>query len=55
MNQNKLIITSTFQSYLAFLADTQPSLPPDVACQVAATLTQAEFSLQMAENSRKAS
>lgn len=53
MQPNKLIITSTFQGYLTFLAETQPSLPPEIACQIAATLTQAEFSMQMAENTRK--
>ncbi|QQE63979.1 hypothetical protein GFS31_06510 [Leptolyngbya sp. BL0902] len=54
MQQNKVIITSTFQGYLTFLAETQPSLSPEVACQVAATLTQAEFTMQMAEHTRKA-
>lgn len=53
MHPNKVIITSTFQGYLTFLADTQPSLSPEVACQVAASLTQAEFSLQLADNTRK--
>jgi len=54
MLQNKQIIISTFNGYLDFLADSQPALPPEVACQVAAMLTQAEFNLQTAENSRKA-
>lgn len=53
MQQNKIVITSTFQGYLTFLAETQPSLSSEVACQVAATLTQAEFTMQMAENTRK--
>jgi hypothetical protein len=55
MLQNKQIITSTFNGYLAFLAETQPSLSPEVACQVAATLTQAEFSLQLADSSGRKS
>ncbi|HIK46235.1 MAG TPA: hypothetical protein IGR64_15345 [Leptolyngbyaceae cyanobacterium M65_K2018_010] len=52
MLQNKQIIMRTFNGYLDFLTETQPNLPPDIACQVAATLTQAEFNLQLAENSR---
>jgi hypothetical protein len=53
MLQNKQIIISTFNGYLDFLAESQPSLPAEMACQVAAMLTQAEFNLQVAENSRK--
>ncbi|MGB3201278.1 MAG: hypothetical protein WBA99_10265 [Nodosilinea sp.] len=54
MLQNKQIIISTFNGYLDFLAESQPALSPDTACQVAAILTQAEFSLQVAETNRKA-
>ncbi|MBE9139979.1 hypothetical protein IQ254_22745 [Nodosilinea sp. LEGE 07088] len=54
MLQNKQIIIRTFNGYLDFLAESQPSLPPEMACQVAAMLTQAEFNLQVAENSYKA-
>jgi hypothetical protein len=54
MLQNKQIIMRTFNGYVDFLAESQPALSPDTACQVAALLTQAEFNLQMAENSRKA-
>lgn len=49
MLQNKQIVISTFNGYLDFLAETQPNLPPEQMCQVAAMLTQAEFNLQMAE------
>lgn len=52
MLQNKQIVMSTFNGYLDFLAGSQPTLSPDAACQVAALLTQAEFSLQVAESSR---
>jgi hypothetical protein len=55
MLQNKQIIISTFRGYLDFLAESQPTLSSEAACQIAATLTQAEFSLQLAETSRKAS
>ncbi|MFQ4135724.1 hypothetical protein PGN35_005335 [Nodosilinea sp. PGN35] len=54
MLQNKQIIMRTFNGYLDFLTESQPALSPDTACQVAALLTQAEFNLQIAENSRKA-
>ncbi|WP_156119935.1 hypothetical protein [Leptolyngbya sp. KIOST-1] len=54
MLQNKQIIMRTFNGYLDFLAESQPSIAPETACQVAAMLTQAEFNLQLAENSRKA-
>jgi hypothetical protein len=53
MLQNKQIIMRTFNGYLDFLAESQSDLSLDVACQVAAILTQAEFNLQLAENSRK--
>ncbi|MGB3308361.1 MAG: hypothetical protein WBG32_15375 [Nodosilinea sp.] len=53
MLQNKQIILSTFNGYLDFLSESQPALPPDAACQVAALLTQAEFNLQVAESNRK--
>ncbi|NJL46965.1 MAG: hypothetical protein HC929_05000 [Leptolyngbyaceae cyanobacterium SM2_5_2] len=53
MLQNKQIIMRTFNGYLDFLAETQPTLPPEMACQVAATLTQAELTLQLSETSRK--
>jgi hypothetical protein len=49
MLQNKQIIMRTFNGYLDFLAERQPDLSPEAACQVAALLTQAEFNLQMAE------
>jgi hypothetical protein len=54
MLQNKQITISTFNGYLDFLAESQPALSPEVACQVAALLTQAEFNLQLSENTRKA-
>ena len=50
MLQNKQIIMRTFNGYLDFLAERQPDLSPEAACQVAALLTQAEFNLQMAES-----
>ncbi|MBE9108792.1 hypothetical protein IQ273_05095 [Nodosilinea sp. LEGE 07298] len=53
MLQNKQIVMSTFNGYLDFLSESQPAISPDTACQVAALLTQAEFNLQVAENSRK--
>ncbi|NJL45722.1 MAG: hypothetical protein HC922_08390 [Leptolyngbyaceae cyanobacterium SM2_3_12] len=49
MLQNKQIVMRTFNGYLDFLAEAQPTLSPEVACQVAAALTQAEFNLQVAE------
>lgn len=49
MLQNKQIVMRTFNGYLDFLAETQPTLSPDAACQTAAALTQAEFSLQLTE------
>lgn len=54
MLHNKQIIMRTFNGYLDFLSESQPNLSPDAACHVAALLTQSEFSLQVAENSRKA-
>lgn len=53
MLQNKQIIMRTFNGYLDFLAENQPALSPDAACQVAALLTQAEFNLQIAEATGK--
>ncbi len=54
MLQSKQIIMRTFNGYLDFLAESQPALSADAACQVAAMLTQAEFNLQLSENARKA-
>ena len=54
MLKNNQIIMRTFNGYLDFVTESQPTLSPDVACQVAALLTQAEFNLQLSENSRKA-
>lgn len=53
MFQNRQIVISTFNGYLDFLAETQPELSREVACQVAAMLTQAEYSLQIADATRK--
>lgn len=53
MLQHKQIIMRTFNGYLDFLAETQSTLSPEVACQVAATLTQAELTLQLSENTQK--
>jgi hypothetical protein len=53
MLQNKQIVMRTFSGYLDFLAETQPALSAEAACQVAALLTQAEFGLQLAENHRQ--
>lgn len=53
MLQNKQIVMRTFNGYLDFVTESQPAVSPDVACQVAALLTQAEFNLQLSENSRK--
>jgi hypothetical protein len=53
MLQNQQIVLSTFEGYLAYVNETQPELSMEVACQVAAALTQAEFNLQLAEANRK--
>jgi len=55
MLQNKQIVLSTFNGYLDFVATTQPQLALEAQWQVAALLTQAEFSLQTAEAARKPS
>ena len=54
MLQNKQIVISAFNGYLDFLAESQPSLSAEAMYQIAATLTQAEFSLQVAEATKKA-
>lgn len=54
MLQNKQIVLSTLSGYLDYLNQTQPHLPPESAYQIAAMLTQAEFSLQAAEAVRRA-
>lgn len=53
MIQSKQIVISTFNGYLDYLQTHRPDLPPEVMVQVAATLTQAEFTLQTAEASAK--
>ncbi|HEY9761552.1 MAG TPA: hypothetical protein V6D07_03445 [Trichocoleus sp.] len=53
MIQNKQIVISTFNGYLDYLQANRPDLPSEVMIQVAATLTQAEFTLQAAEASAK--
>ncbi|HEY9880264.1 MAG TPA: hypothetical protein V6D29_17545 [Leptolyngbyaceae cyanobacterium] len=53
MLQNKQIVLSTFNGYLDYLQANRPDLPPEIMAQVAATLTQAEFTLQAAEASAK--
>lgn len=54
MLQTKQIVLSTFNGYLDYLQNNRPDLSPEVMAQIAATLTQAEFALQMAEASAKA-
>jgi hypothetical protein len=54
MLQSKQIVLSTFNGYLDYLQTNQPELALEVMYQVAATLTQAEFTLQAAEAKAKA-
>lgn len=53
MLQNKQIVLSTLGGYLDYLKQTQPELSTEAAYQIAAILTQAEFSLQSAEAMRR--
>jgi hypothetical protein len=54
MQYNKQIVISTFSGYLDFLTENQPELSTEAMYQVAAILTQAEFSLQAAEATKQA-
>lgn len=53
MFQNKQIVLSTLVGYIDYLNQVEPPLSPEAIYQIAATLTQAEFSLQAAEAARK--